>query len=169
MDRRVLVAYASKHGATAEIAKRIGEVLRKAGLSADVLPAERATNLVPYGAIILGSAIYIGRWRREATNFLETNEQALAKRKVWLFSSGPTGEGDPVELVDGRKIPEAVQPAVNRIQPQDVAIFHGVLDPNELNFVERWMVKRADQPTGDFRNWDDITAWATAIAEVLQE
>lgn len=169
MDRRVLVAYASKHGSTAEIAKRIGEVLRKAGLLADVMPAERATNLVHYGAVVLGSAVYIGRWRKEATKFLEENVDALAKREVWLFSSGPTGEGDAVELVDGRKIPDSMQHIVNRIKPQDIAVFHGVLDFTELSFIERWVVKRVDAPTGDFRNWDEITSWAQSIAETLKE
>jgi menaquinone-dependent protoporphyrinogen oxidase len=168
MDRRVLVTYASKYGATAEIAKRIGEVLRKEGLPADVLPVERVTDLVSYGAVVLGSAVYIGRWRKEATKFLEANERALTKRKVWLFSSGPTGEGDPVELVEGKKIPESVRPVVSRIKPQDVAVFHGVLDMGELSFIERWVIKRVDAPTGDFRNWEDITAWAKEIAAALK-
>ena len=168
MDRRVLVAYASKHGATAEIAKRIGEVLRKAGLSADVMPVERVTDLVHYGAVILGSAVYIGRWRKEATKFLEDNTEALTKRKMWLFSSGPTGEGDPVELVEGKMIPDSLQHIVNRIKPQDIKVFHGVLDMSELSFIERWMIKRVNAPTGDYRNWDAITAWAQSIADALK-
>jgi menaquinone-dependent protoporphyrinogen oxidase len=168
MDRKVLVAHATKHGATAEIAERIAQVLREAGLPVDVQPADRVADLGPYGAVVLGSAIYIGRWRKEAVAFLKANRPALAERKVWLFSSGPTGEGDPVELVEGRRVPEALQPVVDRIRPRDVTVFHGVLDPKELSFLERWMIKNVKAPVGDFRDWDAITAWAAAIAEELK-
>ncbi len=98
MDKQVLVAYASKYGATEEIAERIGEVLRQAGLRTDVLPTDRVSDLAHYQAIVLGSAVYIGKWRKEAVKFLKANEKMLAGRPVWLFSSGPTGEGDPVKL-----------------------------------------------------------------------
>jgi menaquinone-dependent protoporphyrinogen IX oxidase len=37
-----LIAYASKHGSTAEIAERIGATLRSAGHEADVLPITRS-------------------------------------------------------------------------------------------------------------------------------
>ena len=95
MDDQVLVAYATKYGATKEIAEEIGNVLRQAGLLTDVLPVNKVRDLNPYRAVILGSAVYIGRWRKEAAKFLQAHEQALAERQVWLFSSGPTGEGAP--------------------------------------------------------------------------
>jgi menaquinone-dependent protoporphyrinogen oxidase len=166
---RILVAYATKHGATAEIAERIGQVLRKAGLQADVISADRVDDLAPYGAVALGSAIYIGRWRKEVVRFLKANEQALAERKVWLFSSGPTDEGDPLELVDGREVPEKLQPIVDRIQPQDVVVFHGAMDADDLNFLEKFAIKNVGAPLGDFRDWEAIAAWAEKIADALKE
>lgn len=166
---RILVAYATKHGATAEIAERIGQVLRKAGLQADVISADRVDDLAPYGAVALGSAIYIGRWRKEVVRFLKANEQALAERKVWLFSSGPTDEGDPLELVDGREVPEKLQPIVDRIQPQDVVVFHGAMDADNLNFLEKFAIKNVGAPLGDFRDWEAIAAWAEKIADALKE
>ena len=66
MDKQVLVAYATKYGATAEIAEKIGEVLRQAGLPTDVLPVDRVGDLSAYKAVVLGSAVYIGQWRKEA-------------------------------------------------------------------------------------------------------
>jgi menaquinone-dependent protoporphyrinogen oxidase len=169
MDVQVLVAYATKHGATAEIAEKIGEVLRQAGLATDVLPADRVTDLAPYKAVVLGSALYTGRWHKQATNFLKANEQALAERPVWLFSSGPTGKGDPVELTQGWHFPKALQPVADRIQPRDIAVFHGHVDPKTLNFIEKWMIKNVKAPVGDFRDWESITSWATAIADALKE
>ena len=168
MDGKILVAYATKYGATAEIAEKIGEVLRQAGLPADVLPAGRVSDLSPYQAVVLGSAVYIGSWRKEASKFLKAHEGELAKRPVWLFSSGPTGEGDVEELVQGWRFPGALQPIADRIQPRDIAVFHGAADPDKMNALEKWMLKNVQAPAGDFRDWDAIAAWATAIAQALQ-
>ncbi len=169
MDKQVLVAYATKYGATEEIAEKIGQVLRQAGLQVDVLPADRVTDLGAYKAVVLGSAVYIGQWRKEAAKFLKANETFLAEKLVWLFSSGPSGEGDPVELTQGWRFPGKLQPVADRIGPGDVAVFHGAVDVNKLSFLEKWMLKNVKAPAGDFRDWEAITAWATAIAEELQE
>jgi menaquinone-dependent protoporphyrinogen oxidase len=169
MDAQVLVAYATKYGATAEIAEKIGHVIRQAGLAADVLPANRVSDLAHYKAVVLGSAVYVGRWRKEAATFLKANEQLLAGQSVWLFSSGPTGEGDPAELMDGWRFPKALQPVADRIQPRDIAVFHGAVDPEKLNFFYRWMIKNVKAPFGDFRDWDAITSWASSIADELVE
>ena len=168
MDKKVLVAYSTKYRATAEIAEKIGEVLQQAGLQADVLPADRVSDLSAYQGVVLGSAVYIGRWRKEATNFLKANEQALSGKAVWLFSSGPTGEGDALELVQGWRFPGKLQPVADRIGPRDTAVFHGASDVNKLNFIERWMLNRVKAPVGDFRDWEAIAAWATAIADDLR-
>ena len=169
MDKQVLVAYATKYGATAEIAEKIGQVLRDAGLRADVLPADRVSDLTPYQAVILGSAVYIGQWQKKAARFLKSNEEALAERPVWLFSSGPTGEGDPVALTQGWRFPKGLQPVADRIQPRDIAIFQGYANVEKMNFIEKWMVKNVKASIGDFRDWVAITAWATGIADSLKE
>jgi menaquinone-dependent protoporphyrinogen oxidase len=169
MDKQVLVTYATKYGATTEIAEKIGQVLRQAGLQADVLPVDRVSDLSAYKAVVLGSGVYIGQWRKEAVKFLEANETVLAEKPVWLFSSGPTGEGDPVELVQGWRFPRKLQPTIDRIGPRQVAIFHGAVDVNKLSFIEKWMLKNVKAPIGDFRDWEAITSWATAIATALKE
>src|SRR5689334_10955807 len=132
MNKNILVTYASKYGATKEIAQKIGEVLCQTGLQVDVFPVDGTLDITPYKAIILGSAIYIGKWQQEAVEFLKANEKILASRQVWLFSSGPTGEGDPVELVEGVHLPAALQPVADRIQPRDIAVFHGYVNPDKI-------------------------------------
>jgi menaquinone-dependent protoporphyrinogen oxidase len=167
MNSQVLVAYATKYGATAEIAEKIGEVLRQAGLATDVLPVERVGDLSAYKAVVLGSAVYIGQWRKEAVKFLKANETALAGKSVWLFSSGPTGEGDPVKLTQGWRFPAKLQPIADRIGPRDIAIFHGAVDVGKLNFIEKWMLNNVKAGVGDFRDWETITSWAAAIGKEL--
>jgi menaquinone-dependent protoporphyrinogen oxidase len=168
MKARVLVAYGTKYGATKEIAERIGEVLRGAGLQVDVQPAERAGDVDGYGAVVLGSAVYIGQWRKEVVKFLKANEEALVGKPVWLFSSGPTGEGDPVALTEGWRLPGKLQPIADGIGARDVALFHGSADVSKMNFIEKWMVQNVGSPLGDFRDWEVITAWAEVIACELQ-
>lgn len=168
MVKQVLIAYATKYGATGEIAEKIGQTLRQVGLSSEVLPAEGVSDLNSYDAVVLGSAVYMGKWRKEAVNFLQANEDALAELPVWLFSSGPAGEGDPVELLDGWRFPEAQQHIADRIQPRDTAVFHGSVDMEKLNFIEKGMIKTVKSPVGDFRDWDAIASWAAAIADELK-
>jgi menaquinone-dependent protoporphyrinogen oxidase len=150
---KTLVAYATKYSATAEIAEKIGQVLRQAGLRTNVLPVDRVSDLTPYKAVVLGSTVYIGKWRKEAVKFLQANEKMLAERQVWLFSSGPTGEGNVVELGKGWRFPKAQQPIVDRIQPRDIAIFHDDVNMKKLNFIDKWIAKNVEVPLGDFRVW----------------
>jgi menaquinone-dependent protoporphyrinogen oxidase len=168
MDERVLVTYATKHGATAGIAEKIGEVLREQGVTTDVTPTYQVNDVTPYSAVVLGSAVYIGRWRKQAAQFLRDYEDELKTKPVWLFSSGPTNVGDLEELLEGWRFPKNLQPIADTIGPRDIAVFHGVLNPDDLNFLEKWMIKSVKAPTGDFRDWDAITAWAMGIANQLQ-
>ena len=167
MNQNVLVAYATKHGATAEIAKRIGQRLMEAGLIITVLPADEVNDLTPYTAVVLGSAVYAGQWRGEAVDFLKANEHALTERSVWFFSSGPTGTGDPVALMKGWRFPEALQPLADRIQPHDITLFGGLLDMEKLHLGEKLIVKALQAPVGDFRNWNHIDDWAASIVATM--
>ena len=167
MKNRVLVAYASKYGSTAEIAQKIGQVLQQAGLTVDVLPVDEKPDPTDYDAIVLGSAVYMGRWLKRATNYLKDNEGKLVQRPVWIFSSGPTGEGDTTQLLSGWRYPDYLQPHLDQIQPRDITIFHGELDPEKVNFFERTIIKNVGAPVGDYRVWESVTGWATAIATSL--
>jgi menaquinone-dependent protoporphyrinogen oxidase len=171
LDKKVLVAYGTKYGATAEIAEKIGEVLRQAGLEADVVNLKNSQDLdlADYPAVVLGSAVYIGAWRKEAARFLKKNEKALAGKAVWLFSSGPTEEGDPEELVEGWGFPKGLQPVADRIQPRETKIFHGAVTESKLSGIDKWTLKNVKAPIGDYRDWDAIAAWAEEVANAVKE
>jgi menaquinone-dependent protoporphyrinogen oxidase len=168
MGNKVLLAYSSKHGATAEITEKIGEILRQADLQVDVLPVKNVKDLKPYQAVVLGSAAYMFRWRADAVSFLKKNKGLLVELPTWLFSSGPLGKGDPVELLKGQRFPKALEPFIEAIRPRDIAVFHGCIDMKKLNFFERFAFKKATDLQGDFRDWDAITSWANSIADALK-
>lgn len=169
MNNRVLVAYATKYGATAGIAEKIGEVLQSAGFSVDVKQVDQAGDPAAYQAVVLGSAVYIGRWRKEAVRYLKAHEKTLAQRPVWIFNSGPLGQGNAAEQAGDLGFPKAVRPIADRIKVRDVAVFFGAVDLQKLNPLERWMFKNVKSPIGDFRDWDAIAAWAAGIAAALTE
>jgi len=165
--KKVLVAYASKHLATAEIAQAIGRVLTENGLEVDVKDVNITNNVTMYDAVVLGSAVYTGNWMRPMVDFLKRNIDDLTKRDVWLFSSGPSGKGKPSDLLKGWKFPENLKDEADYIVPRDIAVFHGRLEPSDLNLVERVMINAVKAPTGDYRDWDAIHNWAQYIADVL--
>jgi menaquinone-dependent protoporphyrinogen oxidase len=167
MSVKVLVAYATKHGATAEIAERIGEVLEQAGVSAEVRPVGQVKDLDAYGAVVLGSAVYIGRWRKEASKFVKVNENQLSRVPVWIFSSGPTGKGDPVELTQGWRLPKSLEPIIDRIKPREIVVLHGGIDPRKMKGLERWMIDKVGAAAEDSRDWKSIETWAGAIASAV--
>ena len=165
---KILLTYASKYGSTREIAERISDMLCQAGLQVDVFPINGTLDLSAYPAVILGSAIYIGKWQKEAVQFLQSHERELAERSVWLFSSGPTGEGNAVHLVEGKRLPAELEPVVGRIRPRDVTVFHGNINQTKINFIEKWAIKNLKKkPFGDYRDWNAIAAWAKNIADAM--
>ena len=169
MKPNVLVAYASKHGSTTEIAERIGAVLRSRGFRIDVRDARDLPGPEGYEAVVLGSAVYAGSWMKEAAAFLHQHQARLREVPCWIFSSGPTGEDEPKAILDGWAFPKQLESVLEDIQPRDVVLFHGSLDPDKLNLFERLVVRGVKAPFGDFRDFHAIDAWAAEIADELSE
>jgi menaquinone-dependent protoporphyrinogen oxidase len=170
----ILVAYASKHGATREIAERVAETLRDSGLDAEVRPIGAAGDPAGYEAFVLGSAVYFGSWRKEATAFVRRHRAVLATRPVWRFSSGPLGTA--ATDAEGRDLREAAVPKesagfAEAIQPRDHRVFFGALDHTRFGFAERlvWALPAGRKLLieGDFRDWADVESWARGIAQAL--
>lgn len=162
MSRKILVAYASKMGATAEIAEAIGNDLRAYGHDVDVLDVAHVHTVEPYDAVVLGSAIYARRWRRSAVSFLRHNVDALRGRQVWLFHSGPVGP-DKDEQQD---MPHAVRHLAHEIGATPAVTFSGRLEQaTAKGFLARHLA--TGTLAGDARDWARIHAWATDIAAAI--
>jgi menaquinone-dependent protoporphyrinogen oxidase len=158
---RTLVTYVSKHGSTRGIAEAIGRRLRERGVDAEVRPIGDGDGLEGYDAVVVGSAVYLGSWMKEAQAFLERHAEALRTVPVWLFSSGPTAE-DPLDrAVSAKQLRQ-----LDAVGARDHHLFRGALDPEGLGFLERRAVKMAKQPLGDFREWSDVERWADSISDL---
>jgi menaquinone-dependent protoporphyrinogen oxidase len=161
---RILVVVASRHGSTAEIADALARGLaddgRTLGLTAIVVPADRGVDPEGFDAVVLGSAVYAGRWLESARDYASAHVEALRARPVWLFSSGPIGEPPfpPDEPHDTGTIMQLTG-------ARDHRVFPGRLEKERLSFGERAMVTAMRAPLGDFRDWASIRAWGREIAD----
>jgi menaquinone-dependent protoporphyrinogen oxidase len=162
---RVLVAYASKHGSTEEIAAAIAAALRESGLDTDCVDAGDVAGLESYDAVVLGSAVYMRRWRREARKFLHRHADELARRQLWIFSSGPLG--DPAEDDADWSEPAATIADAERIGAREHVVFGGTLPAEPEGFMQRSMAKNMPPEYRDRRDWEEIRAWAAGIASEL--
>jgi menaquinone-dependent protoporphyrinogen oxidase len=158
---RLLVAYASQCGSTAEVALRIGEGLAKRGLSADVKPVDQVADLASYQTVVLGSAIRAGKVLPAAQKFVEANQAALQAKHFSLFILCMTLATDTPET--RATVSAYLDPLRAVLKPANEALFAGVMDPNKLSTLERLLFSAKQAPVGDFRKWDQINAWAQAI------
>jgi menaquinone-dependent protoporphyrinogen oxidase len=156
---RALVTCASRYGATAEIADAIAAGLRQLGIEAVRRPLDEVDRLDGYDVVVLGSAVYLGRWRAEARAFGRRLERELAARPVWLFSSGPLdrslGEEDHRPPRDAARL-------MARIGARGHAWFGGVLSP-EADGILEWLIIRTGR-SGDLRDFDAVRGWVAGIA-----
>jgi menaquinone-dependent protoporphyrinogen oxidase len=159
---KVLVSAASKHGATAEIAARIGEILSGHGVDVTLGEPSEQLGIDGYGAFVLGSAVYAGHWRHEAKELADRVAELDPIPHVWLFSSGPLG--DPLKPDEA---PVDVAAIVEALSPHDHRVFAGKVDKANLGFGERAILIAVHAPEGDFRDWAAIESWAAEIAAAL--
>jgi menaquinone-dependent protoporphyrinogen oxidase len=159
---KVLVATASKHGATTGLGEAVGAALAETGLDVTVLAADEVGSVAAYDAVVIGSGIYAGRWLEPAKRLIAREEATLRAKPVWLFSSGPMGN-PPVPAGD----PADAETMIELSGARGHRTFAGMLDRKGLGFAEKAIVAMVKAPDGDFRPWDDVRAWAGEIAVEL--
>ena len=162
---RILVAYASRCGTTGGVAQAIGEMLCENGTAVDVRLAKDVADVSGYRAVVVGSAIRMGRWLAEATEFVDTHRDALGQVPVAYFATCMTLAEDTEENREEASV--YLDPIREKVQPVDVGLFAGAMDPGTLPIVHRLLVKAMKVPEGDFRDWNVIRAWAAGLHPAL--
>ena len=159
----VLVTAASKHGSTQGIAEAIARELAACGVDARFEEIANVADLTDVDAVVIGSALYMGSWMKEAQQFVERHAKELQSRHVWLFSSGPVGEDPDEDAAQPRQLAKLVD-ATGAVTHR---VFLGKLDASTLGPFERLVLKIVHAPTGDHRDWELIRQWADEIANAL--
>jgi menaquinone-dependent protoporphyrinogen oxidase len=158
----VLIATASRHGSTREIGDALAAILREAGNTVVVCTTADVEHVTGYDAVVIGSAVYMGSWLPEARAFVGRNSAALKRTPVWLFSSGPIGPA--TSPINQKQLDELMQLSGCR----EHHVFAGKLDADHLGFGERLAVRLVRAPGGDFRDWEEVKAWAEEISAQLR-
>jgi menaquinone-dependent protoporphyrinogen oxidase len=165
MNKRVLIAYATRAGSTPEIAAAIGETLSGRGCAVDVKPVKSQPSLNGYSAVLLGSAISMGSWLPEMVDYIKENQMALKQlismgMPVGLFTVHMLNTGDdPASRTARLAYLDRVRPLLGSVEE---AYFNGVIDLEKLSFLDRMMVKMVKSPLGDQRDWNKIRNWTHA-------
>ncbi len=160
MNQRILVAYATRAGSTAEIAAAIGESLSAHGYAVDVRPIKDRPRLDGYSAVVLGSAIRMGNWLPEAVNYVKANQAALAAMPVALFTVHMLNTGDDEASRAARHAYlNAVRPLLNGAEE---IYFEGKMDFSRLSFLDRLISKMVKAVEADRRDWAQIRSWTPA-------
>ena len=157
MSERVLIAYGSKHGSTAETSDAIAGMLRESGLEADISEAARVTTLEDYDAVIVAGSLYMGHWHPDSREFIKRFAAELGEMPVAIFAMGPK-TSEPDDIASAR---EQLDLALNRLPyvgADPIAVFGGVISPEKLHFPFSRL------PASDARDWDVIHAFAEAFA-----
>ena len=163
-DPHVLIVVESRHGATREIADSLARRLVTEGVGVVVSSPDDVDDIGHADAVVIGSAVYLGKWLKPAVAFVDRNEAALATRPVWLFSSGPLEENPSGDdgLQDG-----FVAELTARTNARAHHVFAGRLDRALLGPIESVVAMAVHAPSGDYRDWADVDGWAAAIAAAV--
>ncbi len=162
VNQTILVAYATRAGSTAEIAAAIGQTLAARGFGVDVRPVKQVSSLSGYQAVILGSAIRMGRWLPEMMTFIQTNQSALNALPTAIFTVHMLNAGDDEASRTARESYTAPVRALLPDVPE--AFFTGVMDFSRLSFLDRFIARMVKAVESDQRDWDAIRRWAGELA-----
>ncbi len=170
MTTSILIAYATRYGSTREVADAVGTKLGERGFTTEVRPAREVHSLDGYGAVVLGSPLYIGSLLRDARKFLERHRAALSQMPVALFVLGPVYGGK--ELEDARTQLAAVLAELPWFWPAAAEVFVGKYDPANLRFPDSLLAVLPasplhGRPAHDGRDWSAIRAWADTLPATL--
>ena len=166
MAEKMLIAYASRRGSTAEIAEAIGRELEAAGNTVEVAEMKGISSLEGYRAVVIGAPVYMANIEKDVARFVARYSDGLSKIPVAAFAVGIAPVDRRVGSVES--VMERLGAALDPVRPVAVTMFAGRLDLARMSFVERTMTGLMKVLTGDFRDWNAIRAWARGLDAVLK-
>jgi menaquinone-dependent protoporphyrinogen oxidase len=166
MSASILVAYATRYGSTQEVAEAVADKLHESGLAVELLPLREVRALEGYRAVVMGAALYMFRWHKDARRFLSRHRKALEQRPVAVFALGPVHEPhDEQEWQNSQAQLDKELAKFPWFEPMSVELFGGKFDPAKLAFPINKLA--GSEPPSDARDWDAIRAWGRGVAAML--
>ncbi|HXZ83375.1 MAG TPA: flavodoxin domain-containing protein [Acidimicrobiales bacterium] len=158
---QVLVTCGSKRGGTEELAQMLADGLREEGLTVGLFRPEEIKHLDHFDVVIVGGAIYAGRWHKTSRRFVKAHLRELRQRPTYFFSSGPLDDS-----AARKEIPpvQGVRALMKRVGARGHITFGGRLLPDATGFPARAMAK---EHSGDWRDPAQVRSWAKTIAAQL--
>ncbi len=164
---KILVAYASEAGSTAEVAAYIKNQIEKEKYEVVLSSVKTVDSVKDYDVVFVGSPIYVGKWKKEATKFIETNQEILKSKQVFYFLTCMNlATDDPEKLA---QVPKFLEHERSLVEPLSEGRFAGVINMKKLSFFKKMMIKMVKAPEGDFRNWDEIANWTNNCISLIQD
>ena len=160
MAANVLIAYASKHGTTREVAESIARTLEEQGLAVEVEQARCVRDITRYDAVVVGGGLYMGKWHADARRLLKRHQGELATKRLAVFGMGPDSLEES-KVAESRKQLDRALAGTPELEPIAVTIFGGALEP------ESWRFPFNRLPAFDARDWDAIEGWAEDLVARL--
>lgn len=170
MSNKILVAYATRQGSTAGVAKAIGKTLIEHGAQVDVRAMQDVRDLADYGAVVAGSAINGGQWLPEAMQFMREHQTALRQKPFAAFLVCMTMSMKNVAYRE--HVSTWLAPVRALVQPLSEGLFAGALDIKKIPSIgDRLKFKLSIVfgfwREGDHRDWNAIRAWADQLYPLL--
>jgi menaquinone-dependent protoporphyrinogen oxidase len=167
-NKNILIAYASAYGSTGGVAEAIGKELCRKGAKVDVFLMKNVKNLSSYQGVVVGSAIYRGKWMPEAVNFVRGHAEILQQVPVAYFMvcmtmRQPTEENRRKALA----FLDPVLQTIPQVKPVDIAPFAGAMHYNNLSWLNKTVIQSKGGSEGDFRDWKAIQTWAQGLGSLL--
>lgn len=165
MTAHILVTYTTRTESTAEIAAAIGKELQNAGYIVDTIDIKEIASIEKYNAVVMGAPVYAGHIEKKLLSFIDRNRQVLANVPFAAFIVGIAPVYPKAGSVD--EVLDQLKKAVSPLEPVAVTMFAGRLEHKNQSFLKRKMIDLMKVPTGDFRNWDEISGWARGLPALL--
>jgi menaquinone-dependent protoporphyrinogen oxidase len=168
MENKILLAYASIHGSTQEIAQQIAETMRKEGVVVDLQPVQKVHDLAGYTTVVLGAPIYMFHLHKDALNFISRHKDTLmAGLPIAIFAGGPIEVGKD-QWADVRKNLDQELAKFPWLKPLAIEVVGGRFDPTHLHFPYNLIPALKQTPAADLRDWAAIRRWASELAHIFQ-